>query len=498
MTTAESWNFASPGKAYRPSGGWAERPRYAPVDFVSLLWRERWLMIGVFVVLFAIGFGAALTMKTSYTAYSSVLVRMGDEYVYQPRAGDAGRGAVPESDAVVASEVEILMSSQLKERVIRRVGLNVLYPKLKTGSTQASQTEAMAKAVRAFEQNFEIGTAPDLPTIKLSFEHENAALAARTLNALMDEYLIYRRSILIDSAAPALKVQKETSAAQLAATDAAYQAFLNLNDIGDFDAEKTALSQLLIQLEQQRYTLESSLREKQARLTALNSQLAGLPAEAPLYRDLNLKSNETRDELLRKRAELLSRYTPDSTPVREMDQQIAELNRSLSALPPAGDAARRLGPNPVYQTLQTEKIQVTAEVAALRQSLAAVTEQVRQVTDRQLRLATLEPQFQGFARDRTILQDNVRDFTDREQESLAQAAIAAQGADNIRIVGRATPPVQGSSPKKIVAALALIFAAFTALVVGLLVMFLKGGVSTPATAARTLGLPVLATARVKG
>ena len=43
-----------------------------------------------------------------------------------------------------------------------------------------------------------------------------------------------------------------------------------------------------------------------------------------------------------------------------------------------------------------------------------------------------------------------------------------------------------------------VFAAFTALAAGLVAVFMRKGLSTPASAGRTLGLPVLATARVKG
>ena len=138
-----------------------------------------------------------------------------------------------------------------------------------------------------------------------------------------------------------------------------------------------------------------------------------------------------------------------------------------------------------------------AEVAALRQSLATVTEQLSQVTERQLRLAALEPQISSFARDRDVLQSNVRDFTVREQESRSAEAIAESGADNIRIVGRATAPIQGSSPKKIVAILALLFAGFTALCAGLVHMFLRPDLVTASSAGRTLDLPVLGAARVK-
>lgn len=496
MSTADAWTHTAPGSAYRP-GGWSARPRYAPIDFVTLLWRERLLMIGVFLVIFAIGLGVALTMKKDYTAYSSILVKLGQEYVYQPRAGDAGRGAVPESDAVIASEVEILGSGELKQRVIRRIGITVLYPDLKVGATAASEIEAMGKAVLAFEKAFEIGTAADVPAIKLAFKHKNPQMAARALNTLMDEYLLYRRSILMESTAPALEMQKRSLQERLATTDTDYQTFLSFNNIGDFEAEKASLSQVQAQLEQQRYSVESSLRERQGRLGALNAQLPGVPAEAAVYRDLNLKSSEARDDLMRKRAELLSRYTPDSKPVQDLNQQIGDLERSLGAVPAPGDAARRIGPNPVYQTLQTEKIQLTAEVAALRQSLAAVTRQLAEVTERQLRLARLEPSFQSFARDRDILQTNVRDFTAREQESLAAQAIAENGADNIRIVGRATAPIEGASKKKIVGLLTVLFAGFTALCAGLLSLFLRTDLVTASSAGRTLDLPVLGSARNK-
>ena len=87
---------ASPGS--RPPGGasalsgaqlsdWSLRPRYTAADFATLLWRERWLVLGVFLVLFAGGVALAWRMEKTYSANASLLVRLGQEYVYQPRAG---------------------------------------------------------------------------------------------------------------------------------------------------------------------------------------------------------------------------------------------------------------------------------------------------------------------------------------------------------------------------------------------------------------------------
>ena len=61
------------------------RPRYGFADVVGLLFRETLLMIVIFLVIFAIGTAAVLTLKRSYTATSTVYAGVGQEYVYQPR-----------------------------------------------------------------------------------------------------------------------------------------------------------------------------------------------------------------------------------------------------------------------------------------------------------------------------------------------------------------------------------------------------------------------------
>ena len=141
--------------------------------------------------------------------------------------------------------------------------------------------------------------------------------------------------------------------------------------------------------------------------------------------------------------------------------------------------------------------QLTAEIAALKKSSEALAQQVDQVTERQLRLAQLEPQYQGLTRNRDLLQNDVRDFTVKEQETQASDAIARQGNDNISIIEHAVVPTQGKSLKAPVLALAMLLGAFTALCVGLVKVFLRPGLATPSMAARSLGLPVLATASMK-
>jgi len=475
------------------------RARYTAGDILTLLWREWPLMLVVFLVIAALGFGAAFTLKTVYPAQSSVLVRLGQEYVYHPTAGDAARGAVPEPDSMIQSEVEILSSAQLKEQVIDKLGLARLYPAIGAGYDSASPAERrtmMGKAVTAMEHALKITSAPGAPVVRVTFEHSDPQLAALTLNTLLDQYLTYRRSILLDQTAP-LEDQRKSFAARLDQADQAYENFLGSNNIGDFEAEKSSLSQLQASLQSQKFTADEQLRERQGRLVALTAQSGQLPAEIGLFRDVDHVAQDKLTDLQIQRENLLGRYQPDASPVRDLDAQIAALQRAIQSGHVQGEGAHRIGINPIYQTVQADKIQLTAEVAALQQSSQALADQITQVTQRQLRLAQLEPQYQGLTRDRDVLQSNVRDFTVKEQETQAADAIAREGNDNISIVERAVVPTTGKSLRRPVAALSLVLALFTALCVGLLRVFLRPGIPTPASASRTLDLPVLAVAGLK-
>ena len=180
MAYAGSWTNVPHDPPARAD--WAGRPRYAPSDFVTLLWREKGLMLAVFLVLFLIGAGFALTLKKSYTAGSSVLVQLGQEYVYEPRAGDAARGAVPDTDSLVASETEILLSSQLRERTLRKLGLSTVYPDLGAQYDAAPAAEKpliMAKAVQEMGESMNVAATPQNPVVRVTYEHRTSAPTSR-------------------------------------------------------------------------------------------------------------------------------------------------------------------------------------------------------------------------------------------------------------------------------------------------------------------------------
>jgi uncharacterized protein involved in exopolysaccharide biosynthesis len=353
------------------------------------------------------------------------------------------------------------------------------------------------RAVVAIRRSLKIETAPDTPVIRLTYADTDPERAALVLNTLLSDYLVYRRKILLDPTAAALDQQKRSFQDRLDQADAAYEDFLSHNRIGDFEAEKTSLSQLQAQIEQQQYATAAQLKERLGRMAGLDAGLSQVAPQVDLYRDADNTANAKLLDLEIQREAALAKYQPGAQPVRALDAQIAQLDAAISQGRAKGEGVLRTGANPVYQTLQTEKLQLVAEISALRQSLAALQDQDAELTERRLRLAGLEPRFDALNRDRDVLQANVKDFTVKEEQSQATQEISASTNDNIRIVEWATPPTEGVSLRNPILAVSFLFAIFSAVCAGTLRVLLRPGLPTPATAARTLELPVLGVAAMK-
>ena len=492
------------------AGVWSfgEEPAVAPVrppsrahrsveDLLGQVWARRFLMLAVFAALLVLGLAAASQLKTTYTAESSLLVRLGQAYVYDPRVGDAARGATPTNDEVIQSELEILGSSELKTRVIRDVGLARLSPALAAKDAQARTPEAHrdveGAAVRLIDQGLKLKAAPDTSIIRLSFTHRDARTAALVLNTLVDEDLRYRQQVLTERDVGPLEAQRQRFADELARVDGRITGFLTTNGVGDFDAEKASLAQLYGQLLADGASARASLSEAEGRLGVTSALAARSPAEIGLYRDLDHAPGDALAKLRVDLNDLLARYKPTAQPVRD---KLAQVN-AAEALVGQGDGlvvGRRLGPNPVYQSLQTDRNTTAAQASSMRARAAELAGELARVVARRQRLAELEPQWLDLQRQRDVLTADVRTFTQRVQDSRAQQALAATGDDgDVRVVQRAYTPTRGASLKSPAVLAAGAFAAFAAACAGLLAAFLSRGFPSAGAAERTLDMPVLAT-----
>jgi uncharacterized protein involved in exopolysaccharide biosynthesis len=467
--------------------GWADAPRLSLADFAAMLWTERALVIAVGGAICALGLLAALAAPKTYTARTELLVRMGQEYVYQPMASDgAGAGATPDMQAVVNAEMRLLGSGAVIRGAIGSVGLATLYPEI--AAAAGSDARKLAAAERAFAQYLTIETAPQTPSIGLSFEHRDPEISARALNALVAQYLEHRREVLVGGEFEALSQQSTDLAGRAAQSSGALAAFLTEHAIGDFDSELTALAARAGDIETQLLDAQARRREAEARAASLRQRYQAEPEQIELYQESDARRDLVEAQMQRER--LLSAYQPDALPVREVDRRIAQLEAFLAGGDPP--SITRRGQNPVRQDVASQLYGMEAEARAQRGRETALTQQRAEVRERIRAMQVIEPRFRQLLRERAILEANAQAFATRAEDARARSQMLGLATDNISSMEQAAVPTQGKSLRWPIMVVTILIAGVIAFAAGLSRALMRRSFPTPSSAARALDTPVLA------
>lgn len=470
------------------------RPKLGIADMLLQFWRAKWLMVLVFVPILLIGIAAALMTPTKYAANTRLLVRLGEEYVFDPVVGDAARGAFPQQDEVLQAESELANSPVIAERTIKRIGMSRLYPSLAEARLRAreGQTyEVDQEALEAFAADFSASSAPRSSILRMTFAHPEPELAAETLNIFVEEYLKYRREVLSGKGVTGLSEQRGVIEGRLGEADKALQDYLAANNLSEFDAETQAAARQFSELSDEQARVDASLREAEAKVAGLSRQMAATPREVDLY--VETTSEQDLVKLRLEREDLLTRYLPDSRAVQDIDRRIAQMEAFLASAPAAG--LRRIGPNPTFQALEADHAVQTATMAALQGRAAALASQMTAAEARLAQLAALEPEYLRLKRERDALESSAGTFAAREQTERARTELAQRSVENISIYEAARTPTRGDSMKRIIVIAAAMLGLITALAIGLLRAWSVTAFATAGSIERTLGLRTLAATR---
>jgi uncharacterized protein involved in exopolysaccharide biosynthesis len=454
--------------------------------------REIWLMLIVFLLISILGIAFALTLQKKYTAEARLSVLVGDEYVYASSVGKAGEGASPKQEQIVQSEVEIISSAQVASRVVRNIGISKLFDAkdIVVPPAQDNPEHRFNVGVELFRKELNAFASPNTTVVKLTLANKDPQVAAAALNKLIDEYLSYRREVLFEDRSSGLAGQKNQFESELEAVQREISDFLAANGVSDFDAERLALQNLLATTRQELLMSQSRLSESRGRLASSSASYSREPSQIRL--SFESDNSRRRLELQQQLADLLTRYTETSQPVVDMRRRIDALDALLDLQSGREAGIVKTGPNPVRDSLATDRARAQSDVQALSEREAVLSQQVQQLQGRAMALASRRPAFEDMQRRKAVLEDQVRQFSTREASARATTRLNSISNDNIRVIERAIPPTKGKSMRKFAALGAIMFAGFTALVAGAMRALSRTNFPTPGSIGRTLGLPVLA------
>lgn len=469
------------------------------LDYLVRLWRAKGVMLVVFAMLLSAGLFVSWQATPTYTASSRLLATLDDAYVFRPLAGVDAAGLALDSNQVVQAEIELLRSPVILDTVLDIKSIDVLYPALAIERDRASAEGRLSSedlnrvyreaAIDLLAEDFGIAAAPERPIIFMDFTHEDPRVAAETLNLLIDTYLNYRTSLFSEGAGEDFAAQRDVFQSELETADAELRDFMLQYDLTDLAAEQGAVQRLIETVEAELLRVRAQQGAVQSQRVSLRSELDRTPRDVELF--VEDTSRQSLVDLELEREDLLARYTPNSEPVRAINARIAQVEAFLGRQQGASGTVRR-GINPVYQSLSTSFSSIEAEAEALAGEAGALRSQLTQLERRADELVALTPTWRDLQRARDLAEANVVEYSSRAIEERSRRDLVQRRADNIRILEPARIPAEAESLRLTIALAALLFAAFSAVMAGLLYAFTRIGFSTPASLTRTTALPVLA------
>jgi uncharacterized protein involved in exopolysaccharide biosynthesis len=260
---------------------------------------------------------------------------------------------------------------------------------------------------------------------------------------------------------------------------------LTLQRGNDFEATAQQANQAMLELQQRLAVLKNQLRSTPQRVTATVStskdeQLLG-----------QMKSTLLNLQL--KRTELLTKYAPGYAPVREVEQQISDVQASIASSERSAVLGETTERNPAYDWLQQEITKAESEFNAMKaraQSASGISGTYRASAERLNQEESIQ---RDLVRNAKLQEDNYLLYVKKREEARINDALDQRGFVNVAITEEpSVPAVPVRSP--INAALLTLLIAFTVSApTAYLTDRLDPSFRTPDELAGYLDVPVLAT-----
>jgi len=343
-----------PGTEWRTAGNQWLRPvsgSAPPLDseryrirYLELLWRRKWLILGLVMLGALGGFGWVIFNPPTYTA-SAVIELLGINESFlgmnqvDPQAGTGNYGTTA---ANIQTQTRILMGNALRSRVMERVNLEMtpinstpqdLFSKLRNRFKVLPQepVELMREAIKHAALSTRARGVGASRLIQISCESISPEVAAGYINALANEYVSQNAQIRSNAALRTtqwMEGQVEETRNRVEQAEKKLQGFMRsagsafVLDQGTLDESK------LRQLQAELSASQAERITKQSRWElAKSSPVDSLPEVLDDGRLRELKNRIT--DLRRERAQLTATLTPQHYKVQRIDAQINELEQTL-------------------------------------------------------------------------------------------------------------------------------------------------------------------------
>lgn len=426
-------------------------------------------------------------LKRSYEGVGTIMVKQGKEHTFD----DAGSSILQGPEAITELESAIMKNSEVIDKVVGDMVIKFgptrfneqAFKKIEDAE-QSMDPVALADAQlslhKSIESAFWVTPRAKAGVIDVGFKHEDGEVAVATLNAFIHEYMAYRRTIFVDGSADVFRKEATSTKEQLDKIEREIQSFLAKNGISNFGTEQDGAAERTEALRAEMNGTRTQIAETEAALAAVEAQLRGTPEQ------INIQINDSASQRVAQAelelSQLEAKYLPTSDPVRAKRAEVNELKSYQASNNGKPVGGIRVGPNPTHQNLETRFNELRATADSLREKEFTVQQLLTSADSQVRKLRTLGPEYSNLLRERSTLDESLRNVTSKLQEAeVAQQQAAATTTENVKIISEASFPRKGRDMKKIMFALAMLGWGFTLFMIALLKVFLDPRLYTDPT-----------------
>jgi uncharacterized protein involved in exopolysaccharide biosynthesis len=448
-------------------------------EVLITLFKHRYRILAIFLSIVIAVTVISFSMRPVYEARSSLMVKFGREYIYNPAIGDTKIStsfqSFPKEEAI-RSEIQILTSDDLVKKVIESLGLENIYPDLiKKDSVKISPLEA---AITRFSKYFSVKNIKKSNVIEISFQHENPEIAASAVNQLVELFKEKHLQVLSSPKSSFLEKQLIIYREKLKASEDDLEDFKQKYKIFSIDEQ---ISLLL----KQRMDLDTSLKTAQNRTHELEQALTYPPADgpivfknAPYYTETERYKviDDAKAKLLSlqlKEQELLGKYKEGSRMIVNVRKEI-ELVRTF--------------------LVEQEENLAKAEMNALKAKSSTINNQMKQLDGEIEKLTFRVKQFQNLQRELDTHERNYTAYVNKLEEARISEDMDRQKIANIGVIQEAIRPAEPVKPNKSLnIALGIFLGAIAGIGYAFFSEYNSQCFTTPESIERRLDIPVLTT-----
>ena len=403
-------------------------------ELISIL-VKRWQQVFITFALITCGV-AVLTfmMPKLYESRMKILVK-------GERANVNGYGSSgPVSDTQVNTEIELLTSRNLIEKVVRSNDLQRF--ETATSPTPAEREAIkVEKAVRRLQKELKIAPVRKANIIEVSFLARSPKLAASVLRDFSEKYL--EAHLKADSSPgtyPFFSAQAEYYNQELKATETRLAEFQERGDIVLLEQQKESSLQKTLESKSALLQTEAAIGEYKSKMTDTNRQLGAVTGRVVTQSRVTSNQylaehlNTMMAELQNKRTQLLTKFKPEDRTVKEVDQEIANTQAALEGASKQTGVDQTTDVNPVRQSLEVDLSKSQSDLAGLqtRQRVLASQEQVYRA--QLMKLDSETAAHDDLIRHKKEAEENYLLYSRKAEEARISESLDRQRISNVSII----------------------------------------------------------------